>query len=332
MDAKDDEKIPPTPDTLVDSLSSKPEKWGPMKEVGDEHNDAAQVQRPISSHSTLEDEADGDDTNEELQRYQTPKRDPVHVPVSERRGLFARFAIVAEITDPRDYPNRTNWFVTFVVAFAAAAAPVGSGIIFRTYSPLALFCKMLTSIIASLHQVATDLHASETLTNLNVALFMLSMAIFPLWWSAFSETLGRRTIYLTSFALFVLWSVLAAVSKSIGMLIVFRMLSGGAAASVQAVGAGTIADLWESRERGRAMGYFYLGPLCGPLFAPIVGGALAQRWNWRASLYGLAIYGCKLNYHHVISLVLTELRQSSRGSSYSSPYQRLSKIGRISRR
>ncbi|GAB1200907.1 hypothetical protein APSETT444_010288 [Aspergillus pseudonomiae] len=75
------------------------------------------------------------------------------------------------------------------------------------------------------------------------------------------------------------------------MLIVMRMLSGGASASVQAVGAGTIADLWESQERGRAMGIFYLGPLCGPLVAPIVGGALAQRWKWRSTLWFLAAYG-----------------------------------------
>ena len=75
------------------------------------------------------------------------------------------------------------------------------------------------------------------------------------------------------------------------MLIVMRMLSGGASASVQAVGAGTIADLWDTHERGRAMGIFYLGPLCGPLLAPIVGGALAQRWRWRSTLWFLAVYG-----------------------------------------
>lgn len=75
------------------------------------------------------------------------------------------------------------------------------------------------------------------------------------------------------------------------MLIVMRMLSGGASASVQAVGAGTIADLWDPHERGRAMGIFYLGPLCGPLFAPIIGGALAQGWGWRSTLWFSAIYG-----------------------------------------
>lgn len=120
---------------------------------------------------------------------------------------------------------------------------------------------------------------------------MLSMSIFPLWWSSFSERLGRRTIYLASFVLFVVFNCLCAVSSSIAMLIVMRMLSGGASASVQAVGAGTIADLWEPRERGRAMGIFYLGPLCGPLFAPIVGGLLAERWGWRSTMWFLAAYG-----------------------------------------
>lgn len=120
---------------------------------------------------------------------------------------------------------------------------------------------------------------------------MLSMSIFPLWWSSFSERLGRRTIYLASFTLFVLFNCLCAVSDSIAMLVVMRLLSGGASASVQAVGAGTIADLWEPRERGRAMGIFYLGPLCGPLLAPIVGGLLTQRWGWRSTLWFLAAYG-----------------------------------------
>ena len=70
-----------------------------------------------------------------------------------------------------------------------------------------------------------------------------------------------------------------------------RTFSGGAAASVQAVGAGSVADIWETKERGKAMGMFYLGPLCGPLFAPIIGGVLAQTLGWRSTQWFLAIYG-----------------------------------------
>ena len=117
------------------------------------------------------------------------------------------------------------------------------------------------------------------------------MAIFPIYWSFFSELLGRRTIYLVSFSFFILWSVLAAVSNSIAMFIIMRLLGGGASASVQAVGAGTIADVWEPRERGRAMGIFYLGPLLGPFLAPIISGVLVEKLGWRSTQWALVIYG-----------------------------------------
>lgn len=126
---------------------------------------------------------------------------------------------------------------------------------------------------------------------MSVALYMLSMSIFPLWWSAFSEQYGRRSIYLISFALNVVFNILCATSVNMPMLIVFRLCGGGASASVQAVGAGTIADIWESFERGKAMSLFYLGPLLGPLLAPIIGGVLVQEMGWQATMWFLVIYG-----------------------------------------
>lgn len=56
---------------------------------------------------------------------------PVKVPRSQRRGLFGRFTILAEVEEPKHYTRRTKWFITFVIALAAAAAPLGSAIIFR---------------------------------------------------------------------------------------------------------------------------------------------------------------------------------------------------------
>ncbi|KAI9850043.1 MAG: hypothetical protein M1838_006158 [Thelocarpon superellum] len=196
------------------------------------------------------------------------------VPRSQRRGLLGRLSLVPEVTDPYQYSRRVKWFITFIIAMAAAAAPMGSAIFFP-----------------ALPELSRDLHTTPTITNLSVALYMLAMSIFPLWWSSFSETQGRRSIYLISFALFIGFNIVCAVSSSISMLIVMRILVGGSAASVQAVGAGTIADIWEARERGQAMGIFYLGPLTGPLLAPIIGGALAQRWGWRATTWFLAIWG-----------------------------------------
>ncbi len=80
-------------------------------------------------------------------------------------------------------------------------------------------------------------------------------------------------------------------SVNVTMLLVFRTLSGGVAASVQSVGAGTIADVWEPKERGKAMGIFFLGPLCGPGLAPVIGGALTEGLHWRSTLWFLTIFG-----------------------------------------
>lgn len=159
----------------------------------------------------------------------------IKVPRAKRRGLFGRLSILAEVEEPKDYPRRTKWFITFVVGMAALAAPLGSTIIFRK-SPafLKVHSRGLTSFCAAALPLIIDhFNSTATVANLAVSLYLLGMAIFPLWWSSFSETLGRRTIYLISFSLFVLFSILLAESRSITMLIVLRMLVGGASASVQ---------------------------------------------------------------------------------------------------
>jgi hypothetical protein len=62
-----------------------------------------------------------------------------------------------------------------------------------------------------------------------------------------------------SFAFFVLFSAVAAVSVNMGIFIVFRLLVCGAAASVQSVGSGTVADVWEPKDCGESMRYLYAG-------------------------------------------------------------------------
>ncbi|CAG8953967.1 hypothetical protein HYFRA_00009066 [Hymenoscyphus fraxineus] len=250
----------------------------------------------LRSKSTLNHTDDDSRPRERNERDLTPTQSQALSVISrsKRRGLFGRFTIVPEVENPYEYKRSTKWGITLVIALAAAAAPLGSAI-----------------FLPALPQLSKDLNTTPTITNLSVALYMLSLGIFPLWWSSFSETLGRRTIYIVSFALFTIFNIVAALSTSIAMLIVLRILGGGAAASVQAVGAGTIADIWEVKERGRAMGIFYLGPLLGPLLAPIFGGALSQRWGWRSTQWFQAIYGFAIWIVIVFLLPETLRRQAA---------------------
>lgn len=56
---------------------------------------------------------------------------PTVVPRLKRRGLFGQFTLLAEVENPKAYDRRTKWCITYIVAVAAAAAPMGSTIFFR---------------------------------------------------------------------------------------------------------------------------------------------------------------------------------------------------------
>lgn len=45
------------------------------------------------------------------------------VPDGKRAGLLARFSLIYEAEEPKAYPRKLKWFITFNVALAAVAAP-----------------------------------------------------------------------------------------------------------------------------------------------------------------------------------------------------------------
>ena len=57
----------------------------------------------------------------------------VKVSHTQRRGFFGRFTFIAEVEEPKHYSRAIKWFITFIVASAAVAAPLGSAIIFRMH-------------------------------------------------------------------------------------------------------------------------------------------------------------------------------------------------------
>lgn len=202
----------------------------------------------------------------------TTKEKPVPLPKSERRGLLSFVTLIAECKDSRSYSERVKYFIVFIIALASMIGPMGTSI-----------------ILPAIEDIKAELHTSTMMVNVAVGIYLMSLGVFPLWWSSASERFGRRSIYLISFTLYTGFGVGCALAPTIDFLIGFRILSGGCSASVQAVGAGTIADLYAPEERGRGMGWFYLGPLMAPLLSPIIGSLLLTRWNWRSTQWFLVI-------------------------------------------
>lgn len=106
-----------------------------------------------------------------------------------------------------------------------------------------------------------------------------------------SEMYGRMPIYNICSCLFIVFNIGCALSKSMGMLIAFRLLAGCAGASPLTLGGGTIADMFPPQQRAGAMAIYSMGPLLGPIIGPVCGGFLVESLSWRWVFWLLAIFG-----------------------------------------
>lgn len=194
------------------------------------------------------------------------------VPRGERRGLLARLTLIPEFKDPRDYPSSIKKLIVFIIAFSSVMGPMATSIVFPAINP-----------------IVRSLDTTTFMVNVSVGVYSLSLGIFPLWWSSFSEMHGRRSVYVISFAMLFAFCIGASLSPNIVAFIVLRVLCGAASASVQSVGAGTVSDLFIPEERGKNLGIYYMGPLMAPLISPIIASGLLTRWSWRSTQWFMVI-------------------------------------------
>ncbi|KAG1830025.1 vacuolar DHA amino acid exporter [Suillus variegatus] len=176
--------------------------------------------------------------------------------------------------DPRIWSNAKKNVVVFIVSGASMIA----GLCANIQNPANA-------------QIQQQLYTSSGDISLSLSLYILAQGSFPVIWSAISEIKGRKAVYLFSLVLFILGSVIVAVSRTVAFVISMRILQGIGASAVLTIGAATLADIYEPHQRGKMMGIFYAAPLLGPSFGSIIGGTLTQGLGWRAIFWFLVIWG-----------------------------------------
>lgn len=88
-----------------------------------------------------------------------------------------------------------------------------------------------------------------------------------------------------------------------------------------AISAATLADIYDTHERGTMMGVFFAAPLLGPAIGPILGGSLSQAFGWRASFYFLLI--CEVVIFMSFLILFKDTYRRERSLTYCSALQRL---------
>jgi MFS family permease len=145
------------------------------------------------------------------------------------------------------------------------------------------------SIVPMASRIAADLasNADKPQTSASVLLvtiWELGEAVGPLVLAPLSEARGRLPVVNCANMLFVAATILAGLSNSTALFLSARALSGLAVAT-NLLSPAIIGDMFAHEERGAAMSVIMLSPLIGGATGPAVGGALAQRFGWRAVVF-----------------------------------------------
>lgn len=124
---------------------------------------------------------------------------------------------------------------------------------------------------------ATSAQVAWTMTGYTLAL----ATVIPLTgWAA--DRFGTKRLYMLAVLLFTLGSVLCAAATSLEMLVTFRVLQGLGGGMLMPLGMTILTRAAGPERVGRVMAVLGIPMLLGPIFGPILGGALidSASWHW----------------------------------------------------
>lgn len=142
----------------------------------------------------------------------------------------------------------------------------------------------------ALQDIARDFNTNENNAQIFLSIYVLAFAFGPMVLAPCTEVFGRRPVWIICACYYVAWNTAAGFSKSPGVLILCRVMSGIGASAEFAVTSPVLADIWTPDQRGKSYAISTFLPLLGPALGPIIGGAVTQTIGWRWIFYILSIF------------------------------------------
>ena len=153
----------------------------------------------------------------------------------------------------------------------------------RSIAALALFmCTVDGSIVSQrrCRRFTKSLRATINWAGWTITIYGLGSIIALPIAGGLSDQFGRRRLFISSVALFVVTSILCGASTNIYMLIVFRGLQALGGGAFIPSAAGLISDHF-GRDRDRAIGMFGVIFSAGGIVGPVLGGVIVTFLSWR---------------------------------------------------
>ena len=139
-----------------------------------------------------------------------------------------------------------------------------------------------TVVAVALHDIQADLHADFADLQWVVNGYTLTFAAFLLAGGGLADLLGRRRIFLTGMAIFIVSSLGCGLSPDPLILNIARAVQGiGAAFMFSSAVPLLVEEFTETAERARAFGIFGAVVGLGAGLGPLIGGAIVSFAGWR---------------------------------------------------
>ena len=138
-----------------------------------------------------------------------------------------------------------------------------------------------TIVATALPAIASGLGEIERASWVVVSYLIANTIAAPVY-GRLGDTYGRRSIMIAALAIFMIGSVLCAISPNIELLTAARVLQGFGGGGLMTLSQALIGEAIPPRERGQYQGYLAGVAVTSSTFGPVAGGYLTQAFGWQS--------------------------------------------------
>lgn len=142
--------------------------------------------------------------------------------------------------------------------------------------------------VPALAAAAADLGTTPAAAQLTITLYLVGLAGGQLVYGPLSDRFGRRPVLIGGLSLYLFGLLLAIPARSIGVLVVARILQSLGACGSLVIGRAMVRDVSTSADATRKLAILTLAMTLTPALAPALGGVISDAFGWRAVFVALA--------------------------------------------
>lgn len=165
--------------------------------------------------------------------------------------------------DPESLSPGERWTIAVTVMFGAFMAVMDTSVVNVS---MAHMMGSFGADLSSITWVATSYSIAE--------IIMVTMSG---WWSSL---IGRKTLYLASFAIFTIGSILCGTATTFEQMICYRILQGIGGGALIPVSQAILRETFPPQQQGMAMAIYGMGVVLAPALGPTLGGWLTDVYGW----------------------------------------------------